>query len=162
MSKRYALKNEDRILEFDGELIASSTSKRANSLRWLEINIYATESGGFVYETIGRSTVWRPSNEANPNATLVTPDFIVENADSLQCDPKHPDLALSDMAGKYIVVETDRHRATFSPTAEGLVESAKVSDPDGILFISNTAKNALREAADRHKTIHAAYVVERV
>ena len=69
MKTLYQLKNEDRILEFVGEKIAHVSSENNDSIRWLEVNIYATESGGYVYETIGRSVVFRPRPAARSRST---------------------------------------------------------------------------------------------
>ena len=163
MKTLHQLENEDRILEFVGEKIAHVSSENNDSIRWLEVNIYATESGGYVYETIGRSVVFRPTTEDHPRARRVTP-AMVRNLDTmvLVCDPKYGDSEIEDFLGKYVILEEDRHRATFAPTADGLVESAKVADSDGILFITNTAKAALLQAAERDPRIHDAYMVERV
>lgn len=163
MKTLYKLKNEDRFLEFVGERIAHVSSENNDSLRWLEVNIYTTESGGYVYETIGKTVVFRPASEDNPRARKVTP-ALVRNFDgaTLVCDPKFGDAEIEDFLGKHVIIEEDRHRATFSPTADGLVESAKVADSDGILFITNTAKTALYQAAQVDPTIHDAYLVERV
>lgn len=163
MKTLHKLKNEDRFLEFEGELIAHVSSENNDSLRWLEVNIYATASGGYVYETIGKSIVFRPAAPDRPRAIKVTPSVVRKfDTATLVCDPKHGDYEIEDMMGKYVIIEDDRHRATYAPTAEGLVESAKVADNDGILFITNTAKAALMKAAESDPRIHDAYLVERV
>jgi hypothetical protein len=44
-------------LKVEGRLLAEVSTERPNATRWLEVRVYATDSGRWVTETVGRSLV---------------------------------------------------------------------------------------------------------
>lgn len=48
--------SEDQFMEFDGEQLASASSKVDDRPRWMEVNIYSVEEGKrYIVQKIGRS-----------------------------------------------------------------------------------------------------------
>lgn len=52
-------RHADVPLEFDGVLLADVSSRDGGRVRWSETRIYRTESGKYVTETVGRSSIAR-------------------------------------------------------------------------------------------------------
>ena len=48
--------SEDQFLEFDGELLGSSSSS-SDKPRWMDVNIYGAASGRYVVQKIGRTSL---------------------------------------------------------------------------------------------------------
>jgi hypothetical protein len=46
-----------RVVEFDGQLLAEVSSRRANAPRWTELRLYKTDGGMYVLEKVGASVV---------------------------------------------------------------------------------------------------------
>lgn len=48
---------QTRTIEFDGEMLAEVSSRRAHNPRWTELRLYRTDAGVYVLEKIGASVV---------------------------------------------------------------------------------------------------------
>jgi hypothetical protein len=46
-----------RVIEFDGDMLAEVSSRRAQNPRWTELRLYRTDAGVYVLEKIGASVV---------------------------------------------------------------------------------------------------------
>lgn len=172
----YTIPNGDRTMSFDGDLLAFGTSGTGPRwpLRWLEISIYRTDSGSYVLHTNGRSRVFRPisgeqySKTADLSApmTKVSREFLdrwfSEHQYAPAGDPKYGHPIIDDYMGQMVIFEQDRTRCVYSTTAAGLVESAKIEDKDGVLFLTKTAEAALRAASEKDDSIREAFFSERV
>lgn len=170
----YDIQNGDRRMQFDGERIAFATSgeKRRDGsypLRWLEVTIYRTSTGAYVLHTNGKSRVWRPGTPGQDDikaTDLVTRELLREWFDEHEYppagDPRFGFPIIDDYIGQRVVFETDRTRAVYCTTPGGLVESAKIEDRDGVLFLTKTAEAALREAAAQDEALRTAFFTEQV
>jgi hypothetical protein len=67
MTQHKVPRNNDVDLVFDGELLADVTSEETGKKHWTEIRIYRTESGKFVTEMIGVTTVEGQYDRVNVN-----------------------------------------------------------------------------------------------
>ena len=54
----HEVKDGTRILQFNGKLLAASSSWRRGSTRWIEFELYKTENGSYVLSRIGISLVF--------------------------------------------------------------------------------------------------------
>lgn len=176
----YDIQNGDRRMTFTGEQLAfaSTGEKRRDGsypLRWLEVTIYRTSTGAYVLHTNGKSRVWRPAGEQPYSKTIpdltvpmtkITREFInkwfTDHEYPPAGDPKYGFPIIDDYIGELGIFETDRPRAVYSTTAEGLIEAARIEDREGVLFITRTAEQALREAASKDEAIKTAFFTERV
>lgn len=162
---KHTILNGDRVMTFEGELLASSTSFHPGSYRWLEVAIYRTDAGNYIYQTIGRSRVFKLAlDERQPGAKLVDSSLLEEmaGAGKITVGGRGSQLTLSDVQNQRVIFETDRHRAVHSISAEGVVEAAKVRDRENILFLTKTAEECLRAAAAKDEGIQNAFFVEHV
>lgn len=55
--KKYRVRDGERVIEFEGRLLARETSRDASKQRWIELALYKTRAGTYVLEGIGRSLV---------------------------------------------------------------------------------------------------------
>lgn len=49
------VRDGNRLLTFDGELLASITSRESDKDRWTEMRVYRTTGGSYILEKVGRS-----------------------------------------------------------------------------------------------------------
>jgi hypothetical protein len=78
VSERFILRRLGNVdLEFHGQLLANETSFEEGKNRWTEVRIYSTESGKWITEVVGCSTV---EGEINRPKVLIchTPQEVVE------------------------------------------------------------------------------------
>jgi len=54
----YEVKDGARTLQFDGLVLGKSSSWRKGSYRWIEFELYRTESGSYVLSRIGVSLIY--------------------------------------------------------------------------------------------------------
>jgi len=54
----HTVKDSSRTLQFEGTLLAESTSERKDSVRWIEFKLYRTESGSYILSRIGVSLIF--------------------------------------------------------------------------------------------------------
>lgn len=56
--KTYLIQQDkDKILRFKGVFIGNVSSHRYNAKRWTELNLYKTEQGRYIGQTIGRTQI---------------------------------------------------------------------------------------------------------
>lgn len=66
-------------------------------------------------------------------------------------------------AGRTLVNgERDREWVSISEAPEGVIESLYLRDGDGVRYLTNVARGALRDAASRDEGIRQAYAVEHI
>lgn len=103
-------RHSDVDLEFEGELLAEASTRRPDKVRWQDVLLYRTESGRWIVQRIGRSSVPRET----------------DLSDVTVCDsPEQVRLALSD-------TERDDHggqRRYLTWTAEKALRAAAAADP---------------------------------
>lgn len=157
----FTIQNGKRVLRFQGEKLAHSSSKTKNSTRWVEFTIYRTDSGKYVVERVGVSIVFhnvhcavlrRNSGPSDPLPTETISDNMVP------CPECNPDRD----AEQYLVPENIRHRAQVCATAESVISSLKQSDSNNTEYLTNVALRLLEQAAEVDPLIADAYYVEEI
>jgi len=102
---------------FDGELLATATSHRANVRRWIVLELYRTSTDEFVLAGQGLST---------------------------------------------LVGETTRYWAHQCTTGEGVIEQLYMYDDNNTRYLTNVARQLLRNAGEKDENIRRAFSVERI
>lgn len=119
---RISVRDGARVLRFDGDLIASLSSKRPGAPRWSQISLYRLRSSGYVVEKVGYSAVTH-----DPGCLKVRSDMPawadahpeereIGRVPCLECQPD-----MSEMDAQ-LRLERTRHRAFVVPDAIGLVD----------------------------------------
>jgi hypothetical protein len=150
------VKDGTRELEFEGTLLGAASSKTPGSLRWIEIYIYATDSGKYVISKVGRSTVFHDLAKRCGKGTKTMPLDLPEGATPCpKCSP--PRLPFTA-----VELEADRFSAHVLTTPAGIIEQLHNTDAEGTVYMTRTARHALEQAALNDQEIADAYAVQRI
>lgn len=152
----FEVKDGARTLQFNGTLLAKSSSKRSDSYRWIEFELYRTESGSYVLSRIGVSTIFhgaacqlvsRYGLQEKPSSSL-GPNFI-------PCEDCDPDSSLD-----LVFPEKNRYWAQVSEEASAVLDALYKYDDGGARYLTNVAQRLLEEASDIDRNIAGVYRVE--
>lgn len=154
-----------RTLEFDGDLLASQSSWRPGSPRWMELKLFKTTNGVYVLSKIGRSMVVhspdceiprdqfgnRPElprfQEMHPGADPFTPEFFV-------CEECEAGGADGDFTR--IEIEEDRYFAAHSDDPRDMIEEL-YRRKGGAKSLQRMAVDLLEEASKNDEGIARAF-----
>lgn len=144
------------MLQFQGQLLGSSSSKRYDSARWIEFAIYKTEKGTYVLTRVGVSNIFHsltcplvkryglhelPSDSVSPNA--------------VPCEECHP-----STAEPFLFPETYRYWTMTSDEPEAILEALYKKDDFGARYLTKVAERVLQEAAENDPELDSAYRIE--
>ncbi len=151
----YTVKNGSRLLEFDGDLLASSTSKRPGAFRWVEFNLYLTNGGSYVLERIGQTLIFHTVDceVVERNKLKYSPEdrLTKESVPCEICDPFDDD---------DIILERGRFFAVVSENPETIVKALQKTDRDGSRYQTYVTQRLIEEACTVDKRLERAYRVE--
>lgn len=155
----YTIQNGKRSLRFEGELLASSSSKTTRSPRWVEFNLYKTDAGQYVLERVGVSKVFHAigCNVTKRNTSTIDPLPAEAVSDSMvpcvECRP-------SRETEQYLVPESERHRAQVCATALSVVSSLKQFDSNNTEYLTNVSLRLLEQASEVDPLIADVFYIE--
>lgn len=145
-----------RVLKFNGKLLGKSSSRRGDSLRWIEFELYRTESGSYVLSRAGVSILYHTTS-----CQLVRRYGLQEAAsaelrnDSLPCPDCRP-----SPGDTVVYPEKNRHWAQVSDDPEAVLEALYKYDESGARYLTNVAQRLLDQAASADADIESVYRVE--
>lgn len=151
-----SVRDGDRTLQFNGELIASSSSQRRGANRWIEFELHVTESGSYILSRVGVSLIFhgavcalvsRYSLEERPVSTL--------SSQAVPCEECAPELDLG-----IVFPEKYRHWAQVSDRPEAVVEALHKYDDNGARYLTGVAQRLLKDASRVDSGIARVYNVE--
>lgn len=153
----YEVKNGARILRFEGEVLATSSSKRPGSPRWIEFSLFKTDKGSYVLSRVGVSHVYHSSV-----CQLVSRYGLHEaSVDDLppiavpceECDPDYSD--------PIIYPETYRHWTLVTDDPETVLEALyKPDSRSNTKYLTRVAERLLEDASRVDAAIDQAYRIE--
>lgn len=139
-------------IQFNGEKIAHSSTETKDSVRWIEIEIYRTQSGRYVIHRIGVSLVYHMGRAKNGSQCVgkgVKTRLGDLDVDYVPCkDCKPPRLMTNgyqDDQNMMVFAEHDRHTADVCRHDE-VHDRLKVRPYRGEPFLSSPARKALDQA----------------
>lgn len=152
----FEVRDGNRVLRFDGELLAESSSRQRGQYRWVEFQLYRTKGGSYVLSRIGQTKLYHAldcaivqRNGLKPSAAeYVAPDSVA----CAECDPE-------DML-EQVAVEKPRYFALKSDSAEAVLESLYKYDDTDTRYLTKVALRLIEEAAAVDPRIEKAYRVE--
>lgn len=153
--REHQVRDGDRILEFDGDLLAESTSHRRVQTRWIEFKLYRTKAGSYILSRIGNSIVFH-----GRGCSLVSQYRLKEGEiarDAAPCDTCHP--LLDDLE---LFPERIRYWAQVMEQPQAVLEALYKYDQDGARYLTLVAQRLLSEASRVDSRIAGAYNVEHV
>jgi hypothetical protein len=154
----YEVKDGSRTLQFNGRLLAESSSYRRGSTRWIEFALYRTENGSYILSRVGVSLVFHGA--ACP---LVKRYGLVEappeelNKDAIPCEECIPSKNLP-----IIFPEKYRNWAQVSDEPEAVLEALYKYDQGGARYLTNVAQRLLDDASDEDLGIESIYRIEMI
>jgi len=152
----YSVKDGDRELQFNGTLLAKSTSARRGAYRWIEFELYKTESGSYILSRIGVSLIFHGAA-----CTLVSKYKLTEapiydlKRNATPCEECKPDDSLD-----LVFPEKYRYWAQVSNNPEAVLDALYKYDDNGAYYLTSVAQRLLQEAAKVDTDIADVYNVE--
>jgi hypothetical protein len=156
----FQVDDADRVLQFEGELLAHSSSHTQGAQRWVEFDLYRTSGGSYVVARTGYSVLFhrkgcdvvrRGRHSPAPAATLTE--------DSRPCPLCSPEVSM-DLANELVYPEKPLHWALVCKTADAAVEALAKYDSDGSRYFTHVARELIRRASSVDSRIRTAYAVE--
>lgn len=151
-----AVKDGNRTLYVDGELLGSSTSYRYGSTRWIEFKLYKTISGQYVLSRVGVSIVYHGAAcglVINYNLQEMSRESLELN--SIPCERCSPDDSID-----LIFPEKNRYWAQVSEQPSAVLDALYKYDDNGARYLTNVAQRLLEDSAKKDKNIADVYRFE--
>jgi len=156
----YEVRDELRTIRFEGELLASSSSRNKRKARWVEFRLYKTNGGNYILSRIGVSLYYHQQSCPVVIRNNISPVPAMNLSMNLvPCDDCRPD-KYRDLE---LFPETPRYwaqRFDAGVGAEGVVESLKREDEFGAEYLTDVAKKLLVEASKKDDGIYSAFYDE--
>lgn len=152
----FEVKDGARTLQFNGRLLGKSSSKRSDSTRWIEFELYKTDSGSYILSRIGVSLIFHGA--ACPlvrRYDLVESEFSVLQKNSLPCEDCQP----SEEA-ELVFPEKYRYWAQVSEEPSAVLDALYKYDSGGARYLTNVAQRLLEEAAKNDAAVANIYRYE--
>lgn len=152
----YEVKDGTRILQFNGKLLAESSSWRQGSTRWIEFELYKTENGSYVLSRVGISLIYHGA--ACPlvkryGLTEVHVDEIDDDATPCETCDVNDEVML-------VFPEKNRHWAQVSDDPDAVLDALYKYDQGGARYLTKVAERLLEEASEKDKGIESVYRIE--
>jgi hypothetical protein len=152
----YEVKDGARTLQFVGTLLGKSTSWRRGSTRWIEFDLYRTESGSYILSRVGVSTVFHGAA-----CSLVKRYGLSESHySSLRQDAVPCEECCPTEEADLVFPEKHRYWAQVSDEPEAVLDALYKFDDGGARYLTNVAQRLLESAAEKDKGIDSIYRVE--
>lgn len=132
------------LVEVVGDLLASSSSYASYKPRWVEFELYRTQTGSYVVSRIGKSLLFHQKSckIVGRNNLKSVPEEELD-LDSIPCSECRP----TRSAEGGVFPETPRYFAMKTTTAKGVLAAVVQSDDNNSEYLTNVAKRLLIEAA---------------
>lgn len=152
----FEVKDGARTLQFNGRLLGKSSSKRNDSTRWIEFELYRTDSGSYILSRIGVSLVYHGAACALVRRYgLSEVLFNTLDSKSIPCTECSP----SEEA-ELVFPEKYRHWAQVSDEPIAVLDALYKYDDNGARYLTNVAQRLLDEASKQDPAIARVYNIE--
>ena len=154
----YEVKDGSRTLQFDGKLLGKSSSWRRGSSRWIEFELYRTESGSYVLSRVGVSLVYHSG--ACPLVDrygLVERSITDLNKDALPCEECNP-----TFEAQLVFPEKYRYWAQVSEEPDSVLDALYKYDEGGARYLTKVAQRVLEDASKKDTGIDSVYRIEHI
>lgn len=155
----HSVRDGVRTLEFDGILLAASSSWTKNKPRWVEFELYRTPKNQYVLARIGDSVLYHNSEcyaVTRNRLSAIAPENLDD--DSMPC----PTCKASRMDPEGVFPETPRYMAQVSSDPVGVVYTLMQEDDNGLRYLTNVAQRLLIEASTLDVGIRRAFRTEHI
>jgi hypothetical protein len=152
----FEVKDGARTLQFNGKLLGKSTSWRRGSIRWIEFELYRTESGSYVLSRIGVSLIFHGAacSLVKRYGLQDTPIGNLRQG-AIPCEECRPTHMLDQ-----VFPEKSRYWAQVSDEPTAVLDALYKFDEGGARYLTNVAQRLLEEASDNDSGIDSVYRIE--
>lgn len=152
----YAVKDGSRTLTFEGDLLGKSSSYRRDSTRWIEFELYRTESGAYILSRVGVSLVFH-SGACELVSKYGLHDVVVDELDSqaVPCDMCQP-----TFEAQLVFPEKYRYWAQVSDDPQAVLDALYKKDDHGAKYLTRVAQRLLEDASSLDQNIDEVYHYE--
>lgn len=152
----YAVKDGSRTLTFEGNLLGKSSSYRRDSTRWIEFELYRTESGSYVLSRVGVSLVFH-SGACELVNKYGLHDVVVDelDADAVPCESCQP-----TYEAQIVFPEKYRYWAQVSDDPQAVLDALYKRDDNGAKYLTRVAQRLLDVASEEDSAIDEVYHFE--
>lgn len=148
-----------RVRQFNGELLATTSSKDYRKDRWIEFSLYRTVSNQYVVARVGRSKIFHGAECEVVGRNHLSPvDGLTLAPEAIPCYKCRP--SRGDIEG--VFPETPRYAAWVCTEPLGVVSSLMQEDHNGVEYLTNVARKLLEIASEVDSGIEDAYLVDRI
>lgn len=144
----YVVRNGIQEMEFVGVKLSHASTERDSSVRWTEIDIYRTQGGNYVIQTIGVSVVYHaPKSRCTKKGSEINGGLLpLDSEPCLRCRPQDHDDPDFDATETYIM-ERNLSRVKVVEDPKRIQEAMITHDDDRKVYdMSPVAKEALDKA----------------
>ena len=150
------VKDGARTLQFNGRLLGKSSSWRKGSNRWIEFELYRTESGSYILSRIGVSLIFHGASCALVKRYgLNEVPFEDLSTDAIACEECEP-----TEEAELVFPEKHRHWAQVSDEPEAVLDALYKFDDGGARYLTNVAQRLLEESSKTDENIAKVYKFE--
>lgn len=151
------VRDGDRTLQFNGTLLAKSTSERRGAYRWIEFKLYKTESGSYILSRVGVSLIYHGAVCSIVNKYKLTEAPTKElSTAAVPCEECGPDSSLD-----LVFPEKYRYWAQVSDQPDAVIDSLyKYDESNGAYYLTSVAQRLLQQAAKVDSDIADVYNVQ--
>jgi hypothetical protein len=152
----FEVKDGVRTLQFNGKLLGKSTSWRRGSTRWIEFELYRTESGSYVLSRVGVSLIYHGA--ACPLVKrygLQEIDTSNLHRNAVPCEECYPTESID-----LVFPEKSRFWAQVSDEPAAVLDALYKYDDGGARYLTNVAQRLLDVSSEKDIGIENIYRVE--
>lgn len=153
----YEVRDGERTLQFNGTLLAKSTSERRGAHRWIEFELYKTESGSYILSRVGVSLIFHGAACSLVSKYKLTETSSQElRSGATPCEQCEPDDSLD-----LVFPEKYRYWAMVTNYSDGILDALYQYDQKtGAEYLTSVAQRLLQQAAKVDIEIAQAYNLE--
>lgn len=150
------VKDGARTLQFNGKLLGKSSSWRRGSTRWIEFELYRTESGSYILSRVGVSLVYHGAScSLVKRYGLNEVSFEELSKEALPCEECSP-----TQEAELVFPEKNRHWAQVSEEPIAVLDALYKFDEGGARYLTNVAQRLLEDASKADDKIASIYKFE--
>lgn len=151
----YEVRDGNRTLQFEGELLAQSSSWRPGQDRWVEFELYRTRSGSYVLSRIGQTRLFHDPScaivQRNHLRATDPADLEAHHVACAECDP------FEDAS---VAIEKPRYFAFVSEHPDAILDALYKTDESGARYLTLVAQRLVEQAGELDTRLDKAYKVE--
>lgn len=154
----HEVKDGSRTLQFNGKLLAQSSSWRKGSTRWIQFSLYKTENGSYILSRVGASLIYHGAACQSVERYNLDESFIralVKTA--IPCQDCSPNRSLP-----IVFPEKYRYWAQVSDNPKPILDALYKYNENGARYLTYVAQKLLEIAAENDENIDYVYRVETI